>query len=199
MGNFSQLLVNFYHTYERGLVIIDKHGMWDIILVYFVPTKTIEMIEIILEYYAYFFLFFFKLFLHLPFFVFQKMSKRELQIAVNAVCCSNYYDIWYRPSTIQTPRTTWSEAVNWTSVDSRRPGHLLAFDACLSWHLLDVGAGLQALFPRSPYTYRWISRTTVYGSSHKKSTSWVQVSRCLISIIIQGIITIILNNLNKYV
>ena len=35
--------------YERGLVIIDNHGMWHIILVYFHPTKTMGITKIHFE------------------------------------------------------------------------------------------------------------------------------------------------------
>ena len=39
----------FYLTYEQGLLIIDNHGMWHIILVYFFPTKMMEIIKSILS------------------------------------------------------------------------------------------------------------------------------------------------------
>ena len=42
-------LVNSYRTNEQGLVIIDDHGMWYIILVYFFPTKMMEIIKIHFE------------------------------------------------------------------------------------------------------------------------------------------------------
>ena len=45
----NHFLVNSYRTYEQGLVIIDDHGMWYIILVYFFPTKMMEIIKIHFE------------------------------------------------------------------------------------------------------------------------------------------------------
>ena len=48
-GNCSHFYVDFYWTYERGLMIIYitiYHGLWPIILMYSFPTKTMEILEI---------------------------------------------------------------------------------------------------------------------------------------------------------
>ena len=111
------------------------------------------------EYYAYFFLILFNYFCICCFSVFQKMSKRELQIADYAVCCvcSKYHDIC-RP-------IYYADAGNYLAGGcqmnfSRRPAVGL-------WRLFVLApfgrvGGATALFTRSsPYTYRRISRTTV--------------------------------------